>query len=158
MIRRPPRSTLFPYTTLFRSGHGRGRHGGVPGAPGRPLAQRRRGRGAARSRGGRGCPSARDRTERAVSVHVPPTHGDPEQEAPRMRAAGPGDRDPNFVVDPGDAVPPLRPPGFRGTLPGGLLRAVRPRQWVKNVLVLAAPLASGQLFEGDVLRATLVAF
>src|SRR2546422_5945684 len=22
MIRRPPRSTLFPYTTLFRSGHG----------------------------------------------------------------------------------------------------------------------------------------
>src|SRR2546427_8911319 len=42
MIRRPPRSTLFPYTTLFRSaGHGRERavpparqpHGhGVPGA------------------------------------------------------------------------------------------------------------------------------
>src|SRR2546430_3804747 len=27
MIRRPPRSTLFPYTTLFRSGHVRhGRH------------------------------------------------------------------------------------------------------------------------------------
>src|SRR5687768_17649543 len=25
MIRRPPRSTLFPYTTLFRSGWGRGR-------------------------------------------------------------------------------------------------------------------------------------
>src|SRR5689334_25200493 len=25
MIRRPPRSTLFPYTTLFRSGRGRGR-------------------------------------------------------------------------------------------------------------------------------------
>src|SRR2546422_5079721 len=24
MIRRPPRSTLFPYTTLFRSHHGRG--------------------------------------------------------------------------------------------------------------------------------------
>src|SRR3989454_11543773 len=24
MIRRPPRSTLFPYTTLFRSGHWRG--------------------------------------------------------------------------------------------------------------------------------------
>src|SRR3712207_9327742 len=25
MIRRPPRSTLFPYTTLFRSGHGANR-------------------------------------------------------------------------------------------------------------------------------------
>src|SRR3712207_7798952 len=27
MIRRPPRSTLFPYTTLFRSGRKRRRHG-----------------------------------------------------------------------------------------------------------------------------------
>src|SRR2546429_3366191 len=26
MIRRPPRSTLFPYTTLFRSPHGKGHH------------------------------------------------------------------------------------------------------------------------------------
>src|SRR3712207_7204744 len=31
MIRRPPRSTLFPYTTLFRSGLGQQ---GVPEAPG----------------------------------------------------------------------------------------------------------------------------
>src|SRR3712207_7945069 len=29
MIRRPPRSTLFPYTTLFRSGEGDGPAGGV---------------------------------------------------------------------------------------------------------------------------------
>src|SRR3712207_7215664 len=28
MMRRPPRSTLFPYTTLFRSDRGRGRMGG----------------------------------------------------------------------------------------------------------------------------------
>src|SRR3712207_8406110 len=34
MIRRPPRSTLFPYTTLFRSGPAGGRAGGAPG-PGR---------------------------------------------------------------------------------------------------------------------------
>src|SRR6266508_5413975 len=33
MIRRPPRSTLFPYTTLFRSGRGRRR--ARPGASGR---------------------------------------------------------------------------------------------------------------------------
>src|SRR2546430_5506937 len=31
MIRRPPRSTLFPYTTLFRSGTA---EGGIPGATG----------------------------------------------------------------------------------------------------------------------------
>src|SRR2546430_10643845 len=33
MIRRPPRSTLFPYTTLFRStGSGSGTHGPAPAA------------------------------------------------------------------------------------------------------------------------------
>src|SRR2546430_9865020 len=30
MIRRPPRSTLFPYTTLFRSWHGVSRRAGGP--------------------------------------------------------------------------------------------------------------------------------
>src|SRR5439155_25233556 len=56
MIRRPPRSTLFPYTTLFRSGspdrclHDR-RPGGRPrrrrrgGAPRRARGARARGRG-----------------------------------------------------------------------------------------------------------------
>src|SRR5256885_17024865 len=46
MIRRPPRSTLFPYTTLFRSGRPRSRPlgatagprgGGVRARPGRPC-------------------------------------------------------------------------------------------------------------------------
>src|SRR5438876_7697963 len=37
MIRRPPRSTLFPYTTLFRSIPISSRSGGLKGAPaGRP--------------------------------------------------------------------------------------------------------------------------
>src|SRR5438309_9315229 len=30
MIRQPPRSTLFPYTTLFRSGDQRNRRDGIP--------------------------------------------------------------------------------------------------------------------------------
>src|SRR2546430_4944715 len=38
MIRRPPRSTLFPYTTLFRS-----RRRGTPGQEAGRLAQDRRG-------------------------------------------------------------------------------------------------------------------
>src|SRR5256885_459484 len=41
MIRRPPRSTLFPYTTLFRSARrlGNGLDQRVPGPAGRALAQ-----------------------------------------------------------------------------------------------------------------------
>src|SRR3712207_9162078 len=61
MIRRPPRSTLFPYTTLFRSRPDRRRGPGprrvLPGARGRPgvqqqgpvAARRRRQRARARS-------------------------------------------------------------------------------------------------------------
>src|SRR3712207_7190064 len=44
MIRRPPRSTLFPYTTLFRSDAG----GGAPRAD---VRARRAGRARGRSRG-----------------------------------------------------------------------------------------------------------
>src|SRR5256885_4693499 len=44
MIRRPPRSTLFPYTTLFRSLRRRHRHGPAdrPRAEGARAAARRR--------------------------------------------------------------------------------------------------------------------
>ncbi|GAA2249672.1 decaprenyl-phosphate phosphoribosyltransferase [Streptomyces amakusaensis] len=44
----------------------------------------------------------------------------------------------------GGRVPRPAPPGIRA-LPGGLLRSARPRQWVKNALVLAAPAAAGEL-------------
>lgn len=37
------------------------------------------------------------------------------------------------------------------------LRAMRPRQWVKNALVLAAPFAAGSLFTGGVLVSALLA-
>src|SRR2546430_13549555 len=40
MIRRPPRSTLFPYTTLFRSPDGRGKPA-LRGAPMEPPGPRR---------------------------------------------------------------------------------------------------------------------
>ena len=39
-----------------------------------------------------------------------------------------------------------------------LVQALRPAQWVKNVLVGAAPLAAGELFDADVARSTLLAF
>jgi decaprenyl-phosphate phosphoribosyltransferase len=39
-----------------------------------------------------------------------------------------------------------------------LVRALRPKQWLKNVLVFAAPVAAGVIREGDILNETLAAF
>jgi decaprenyl-phosphate phosphoribosyltransferase len=75
------------------------------------------------------------------------------------------------LVEGGDEAP-RTPVGAAGQPPGpgpapelsalsvarGVLRTMRPRQWVKNVLVLAAPLAAGVLLRLDVLGATLLAF
>jgi decaprenyl-phosphate phosphoribosyltransferase len=84
----------------------------------------------------------------------------PEGASPttRMHATAPA---PTVVGAPqGSPVSqlPARPAGFRGTLAWGLVRAVRPRQWVKNVLVLAAPLAAGAVLDPDVMGPTAVAF
>src|SRR3712207_7445838 len=68
MIRRPPRSTLFPYTTLFRS-----RRGGE--AVGGPPAAHRAGRSGAGGRHGRGA-RRRGRAPRGL------------QRRPRRRARG----------------------------------------------------------------------
>src|SRR3712207_8538273 len=46
MIRRPPRSTLFPYTTLFRSPEGGEKTGAEPGQQGRLRVPAGKGQGA----------------------------------------------------------------------------------------------------------------
>ncbi|MGY1619976.1 decaprenyl-phosphate phosphoribosyltransferase [Geodermatophilus sp. SYSU D00691] len=55
-----------------------------------------------------------------------------------------------------DAAAGARAPARR-SLPSALLQAVRVRQWPKNGLVVAAPLAAGVLFRPDVLLDTAVA-
>lgn len=59
------------------------------------------------------------------------------------------------AVEPDKAAPKKR------TLPrvvAGVVRTARPKQWVKGVLVFAAPFAAGRIGEGAVLRASLIAF
>ena len=50
---------------------------------------------------------------------------------------------------------PRSGPGATAT---AILRSARPRHWVKNVLVLAAPALSGRIGEPEVLLATAIAF
>jgi decaprenyl-phosphate phosphoribosyltransferase len=52
--------------------------------------------------------------------------------------------------------PAAAPSRGRRPLPLELLRACRPRQWAKNLLLLAAPLAAGAITHRDVLANTLV--
>ncbi|MFD0665960.1 decaprenyl-phosphate phosphoribosyltransferase [Thermocatellispora tengchongensis] len=47
---------------------------------------------------------------------------------------------------------------LHGTRTGALVRAVRPRQWLKNGLVLAAPTAAGVLDTAEGARGALIAF
>ncbi|MQA08449.1 MAG: decaprenyl-phosphate phosphoribosyltransferase [Pseudonocardiaceae bacterium] len=57
------------------------------------------------------------------------------------------------------APAPDAPTGRGGfAIVAGLLRTARPKQWVKNVLVLAAPVAAGRVGEVPVLLDALVAF
>lgn len=70
-------------------------------------------------------------------------------EANQARATGavsPAPGQPTLAVD--------RPRKHR--LPPAI-RAMRPRQWVKNVLVFAAPMAAGRIFEPDVFLRTVLA-
>src|SRR3989442_12614275 len=96
MIRRPPRSTLFPYTTLFRSAADRGDDGGVRAA----AAADRRARGRRQHEGhgrelriarARGRPEAR--LFRAVRAGPPRAAPDrPGPGPPVARAPAPPDR------------------------------------------------------------------
>src|SRR5690348_17855952 len=66
MIRRPPRSTLFPYTTLFRSNHpGAGQEGAEAASAGGELGWRGRPpKGQWRPPGGRRTPPPSTRSDR----------------------------------------------------------------------------------------------
>ena len=77
---------------------------------------------------------------------LPTQSAEPHVSEPQPAAAG------TIAADaPADVR--KRPP-----LPVALILAGRPRQWVKNVLVLAAPLSAAKLGHTDVLRPSAIAF
>lgn len=67
-------------------------------------------------------------------------------------------------VAPATLADPAAPSSPAGATPGtgaqsrGLLRALRPKQWIKNLLVAAAPGAAGVLGHGDVIGKVALAF
>src|SRR2546428_5971146 len=98
MIRRPPRSTLFPYTTLFRS---------------RRAAERL-------SRAGRGCRAAARRDQqrgRESGEHGEPRRGnlDPDRKSTRLNSSHDQISYAVFCLKKKKTVPPifLRPPTDR---------------------------------------------
>ena len=60
--------------------------------------------------------------------------------------------------DPSRTTPPAQPDAANPSLLVAALRTARPKQWIKNVLVFAAPAAAGVLDQRDALLKTLVAF
>src|SRR5687768_18068537 len=68
MLRRPPRSTLFPYTTLFRSRQGDQRQGRLRRRRPRPVEPGRRLGGELRARARPVLPAVRRPRLRAVEV------------------------------------------------------------------------------------------
>lgn len=53
---------------------------------------------------------------------------------------------------------PAAPPAKRGGVLAGLVRTARPKQWAKNVLVLAAPFSAARITDMSVLRSAGIAF
>ncbi|WP_329335537.1 decaprenyl-phosphate phosphoribosyltransferase [Streptomyces sp. NBC_00663] len=88
-----------------------------------------------------------------------PTGGHPGKAYPSD--AHPTGAHPNTPALLGQRTPP-RPPAPprhpRSVLLLGLLRTARPKQWVKNVLVVAAPAAAGQLFTRHALTQLALVF
>ncbi|MBC3194402.1 decaprenyl-phosphate phosphoribosyltransferase [Pseudonocardia sp. C8] len=85
----------------------------------------------------------------AVAPDVPDDAGAPEGHQAEA-AESPDTPAPHIPLDPSERT--------TGMVARGLLKTMRPRQWVKNVLVFAAPFVGGGLFGLPVLLDCLIAF
>src|SRR5256886_12721264 len=125
MIRRPPRSTLFPYTTLFRSLADRGRRRRIPSLQQCHEVAQLREPQVGRNPVGKGW---RDPVQQVVALpgrvarpcgSPPPLPGGPEKDADDVLASAVrqgGDRPPVHVLEPS---PDQREPAAREVLHRG---------------------------------------
>src|SRR2546426_5367486 len=166
MIRRPPRSTLFPYTTLFRSGRRRrvGRHRAClrPWLDGSPSAVHGRGALARDAAGTESDARARNHAAghqvgrprsarhsrggaRGAGAPASGRQGAPPRGGrardPRRPAAGDGELDRQAVRAVGRRRAPLEPPRAPGPHPAGRSAADRPTPLKVEVRLFAAFLA-----------------
>jgi decaprenyl-phosphate phosphoribosyltransferase len=100
-------------------------------------------------------------TDLPASGRTSPQDADGVAQADPMneRAADIAADDPDHAEAPAtaEATPPA-PPRTPLGVAQGVLRTMRPKQWVKNILVLAAPFAGGVLFSGGMALELVLAF
>src|SRR2546430_11234308 len=152
MIRRPPRSTLFPYTTLFRS---RAPRHQAPPRSGRAVhrcrARRPGGGGARRGEGARGVPARRGRRRRDPARR---TGGDRCRREGSRKGDGTGDAQ---VQGPGgrqagESDRPRGAGGVRMTVGGGVAPSVLETLEFPAALERVAAHAAGPLGAARVTR------
>lgn len=107
------------------------------------------------SQPGSGAPAGKAASDTATALHAT----DPPE--PVTVIPQPSPTDSPRPREPAEPPAAGRPVGSRHRLsaqPRALAESLRPRQWVKNVLVAAAPLAAGRLWHPSVLVDTALAF
>src|SRR3989449_7723754 len=122
MIRRPPRSTLFPYTTLFRSDPLQlALKAGAPDLRDQTLEHQTPNDTARGRRCSRAPPRARDNESSALGAPAParasPTHRAPVPRRPGGSASGGAPRLPAGRTPPGPRAPAAPPPRATPTAP-----------------------------------------
>ncbi|MFI9545467.1 decaprenyl-phosphate phosphoribosyltransferase [Streptomyces sp. NPDC052016] len=104
----------------------------------------------------RSLPERRTPAPQPAPPHSQPTPPHPQQTPTRPGPPRPGPPRPG---PPRTGDGPGRAPAARtGSLLTGLLRTARPKQWVKNTLVIAAPAAAGRLFSWATLTELALVF
>lgn len=96
--------------------------------------------------------------EEAVAATVTGGEIETAAETESGETASPDAVSDDTTIDMPDVAKPDPAARRPGTLLRAMVREARPKQWVKNFLVLTAPLAAGRINEGRVLGASAIAF